>query len=204
MADDKTMICNIALWSVGQDSIASIDANDPISLKMNTMFETIVKELLGEDWFFNRARVQLTQLVTAPAFGTWDYQYSIPADCLYIRGLGDVDYDKIKYPFVREGQYILTNQTEAYLHYNQFLQDDSGVSNVSLMPVWFHRLISARLAHVMAPNITENMRHRQKAEIEWDRAYLFAREKNGEEAYYEYEEGNRDWADGANNLLDTI
>jgi hypothetical protein len=84
------------------------------------------------------------------------------------------------------------------------LQDDSGVSDVSLMPNWFHRLISARLAHIMAPNVTQNMRYRQKAEIEWDRAYLFAREKNGAEAYFEYEEGNRDWTDGANDLLDTI
>ena len=71
------------------------------------------------------------------------------------------------------------------------------------MPVWFHRLISARLAYILAPNVTENQKREQKAEIEFNDAYLTAREKNGDSFWYR-DESNNDWAYGANNVIDSL
>jgi len=71
------------------------------------------------------------------------------------------------------------------------------------MPLWFHRLISARIAYILAPNMTENQRIRSKAEMEYQRAYTSAREKNGENAYVPDEQGDNDWQMGARNYSDT-
>jgi hypothetical protein len=140
------------------------------------------------------------------ACGTWDYGYKLPTDQLFIRGVGDADYDKIKYPYSQEGRILLTNQTDDYLFYNKWIgyTGSAAVSDVTLMPLWFHRLISAKLAYILATSITDNMRYRQKAEVEWDRAYLFAKEQNGLSAYSEYEQSNNDWAEGAGRIIGTI
>lgn len=140
------------------------------------------------------------------AHGEYDYGYKMPTDQLFIRGVGDVDYDKIKYPYTPEGQIILTNQTDDYWHYNRWIgyAGSATVSDVTLMPLWFQRLISARLAYILSPNITENMRKTPKAEADWDRAYLLAKEQNGFAMYSEYEESNDDWAEGAGRIIEAL
>jgi hypothetical protein len=272
-ATEKVAIANIGLLSVGQDFITDAEfagTTSPTANKVKALFEQVVKELLNEDWFFNRARATLVRvyeltvdtvptpaawaagatltgaasavtatvlekisdtvyLISEPSgdwtdgevisdgtnsvncaagyplsdddvneFGTYDYRYSLPSDYLYTRGLSDYDFDKIKYRSEREGNYLLTNQTEAYLLYNRWIGEAGSetTSDVAKMPVWFHRLISARLSVILSPNITENARIQPKAEKEWKEAYLYAKEKNGEEADDEHE-GNKNWADGA-------
>lgn len=276
-ATEKVAIANIGLLAIGEKFITSLTENSPTSNKVNALFEQVVKELLNEDWFFSRARVELvmvyeltvdtvptpaawaagaaltggTSLVTATVlekisntvylisepsgdwtdgeiisdgtnsvncaagyplstedvneFGTYDYRYSLPSDYLYTRGLSDYDFDEIKYKSEREGVYLLTNQSEAYLLYNRWIGEagSATVSDVTKMPVWFHRLISARLAVILSPNITENARIRPKAEMEWRDAYLWAKEKNGEEADNKHE-GNTDWANGPYNDINSL
>lgn len=138
--------------------------------------------------------------------GGWSYGFQMPAEQLYIRGLGDEDYDKVKYPYHREGKIILTNIDDAYWHYNRWIGENESVivSDVTVMPIWFHRLISARLAHILSPNITQNQHRESKVEIELAAAWLDAREHNGSETYYEDEQGNTDWRDGANNELQSL
>ena len=279
-ATEKVAISNIGLLAVGQNFITDAEfagTTSPTANKVKALFEQVVKELLNEDWFFNRYRATLVRvyeltvdtvptpaawaagatltgatsavtatvlekisntvyLISEPSgdwtdgevisdnasvsnsvncatgyplsdddvneFGTYDYRYSLPSDFLYTRGLSDYDFDKIKYKSEREGAYLLTNQTEAYLLYNRWLGENGSttVSDVTKMPVWFHRLISARLAVIFSPNITENARIQPKAEKEWKEAYLYAKEKNGEEADNEHE-GNLDWSNGANNEI---
>ncbi len=91
------------------------------------------------------------------------------------------------------------------MRYNKWIgfEGSDTVSDVTLMRVWFHRLISARIAYILAPNITENQRREQKVEIELNEAYLTAREKNGDESWYE-DEDNTDWADGADREINTL
>ena len=136
------------------------------------------------------------------AMGSYDYGYQMPTDYQFSRGLGDEDYDKLKYPYTVEGRLILTNYQDAFWHYNKWIgyEGSTTISDVTVMPLWFHRLISARLAQILSPNITENARRETKAEIELKEAWLYAREQNGQEAYNKYE-GNTDWADGANREL---
>jgi len=280
-ATEKAAIANIALLAVGQSTITLLTESTPTANKVSLIFENVVKELLDDDWFFNRKRVKLEDLVkihklavdTAPSpasfkvgatitgvtssvtctvverlsdtvylvtepsddwtdgevlgdgtntvdcetgypldselldYGSWDYGYIIPSDKLYFRGVGGLDYDKIKYPHQPENNRVFTNITDAWLHYNKWIgeAESTTASDVTLMPPWFHRLISARIAHILSPNITENQKIRSKVDLEYREAYLIAKEKNGEECYHESEnQGNNDWAEGANRELGTI
>jgi len=139
-------------------------------------------------------------------YGTWDYGYVVPDDLLNLRGVQDKDFDKLWYPYVREGDTVFTNQTDDLLAYNKWIGEDESAtsSDVTLMPNWFHDLISARMAWVMAPNVTQDMRQKQKVELEYNSAYLTAKERNGTEAYQQYEQGNRDWADGPSRELGIV
>lgn len=271
----KTAIANIGMLAIGQKEITALtDTTDPMAIKLNAIFESVVEELLGHDWHFNRKRVLLSDmtkvnkltldasptpaafspgatltgvtstntctvleqlsstvyLVTEPSgdftdgevigdgtnsrntasgypkitddldHAQYPYGYVLPTDQVYVRGVGDVDFDEIKYPHVREGSILFTDRTDDYFHYNKYIGEAGSltVTDVTAMPLWFHRLISARLAYLLSPNVTENTRIRPKAELDLRAAWLNAREKNGEEAYSEYEQGNTDWADGAN------
>jgi len=137
--------------------------------------------------------------------GSWMYGFKRPTDLLYLLKNSDLGCDRVNFPYAPEGQVIFTNQTDAYLRYNKWIGEagSATVSDVTEMPVWFHRLISARLAYILAPNVTENQKREQKAEIEFNDAYLTAREKNGDSFWYR-DESNNDWAYGANNVIDSL
>jgi len=277
-ATEKTAIGNIGFLSVGNEQLNDLtDTTDPKANKMRPIFESVVKELLSDDWHFSRRRTLLSNLTavnkltldTAPspavfkvgatltgatsevtctvlermsdtvylvtepsgdftdgevigdgtntidcdtnypdidetlAHGSYDYGYLIPTDLLFIRGIKDKDYDKTWYPYTKEGKILLANRTNDYLHYNKWIGEDESttVSDVTLMPHWFHRLISARLAYILSPNVTQNQRREAKAEIEYEMAYNTAKEQNGMEIYREHDQGNLDWANGSNNEL---
>ena len=205
MANDKTAIANIAFFSLGEKKITSLDDGSINAEKVSAVIEQIIDELLEDAWDFNSTRKQLTEVDDddIPAFGKWDYVFSLPSDLSYIIGLCDENHDDIRYPYKREGEYLYTNQSEAFLLYHKNLHDDEGENDVSLMPLWFHRLISARIAYILSPNITDNQKVRTRIELEWRDAYLNAKEKHGEQHYME-DEGNTDWRDGANNILETL
>ena len=276
---EKIEIANEALLSVGQKIITKLTGT-PDANKINTVLEKTIKGLLCSDWFFNRKRALITDMVkvqkltvdTAPSpaswyvgstitgdtshftceiiealtdkiylvsepsgdftdgeelsdgtnsidcaagypvvdktveYGSWDYAYKVPTDLVSRRFVGSLYFDDCKLPFSPEGDIILTNQTEGFLHYNKYVGENGSlsVSDVTRMPGWFHRLISARLAYILAPNVTENMKFRQKAEIEWKEAFLDAKEENGLQCYNENEQGNNDWVDGVSAELTNL
>ncbi|MCK5611570.1 hypothetical protein KAR91_57395 [Candidatus Pacearchaeota archaeon] len=275
-ATEKTAIANIGLFMVGESAITSITATKPDAVKINTIFESVVRELLAEDWYFSRKRVKFEDLVqvfkltidaaptpaawvvggtitggtsgfactvvevlsdtvylvteptgtwtdgeilsdgtnsrdTGTGFpqdtdglnhGKWQYGFKRPTDILWLLKTSGIDSDRVNFPYYPEGSVIYTNQLDAYIRYNKWIgyQGSATVSDVTQMRVWFHRLISARIAYILAPNVTENQRREQKIEIELNEAYLHAREKNGDESWYE-DENNNDWAYGADNVL---
>lgn len=204
MADNKVAIANIAILSLGQDMISSLISNDKMAKKINAIFEQTVLELEAGDWFFNRhfePRAITSSSAGKPTTGRFKYGYPIPSESVFLRGICDRFNEDVKYRYERRGKYIITDQpSPIYLLYNERLVRGNGESDISLMPLWFHRLISARLAYILAPNVTENQKLRGKIEIEWSKAYLHAREMNGEDAYVEGEQGNENWRDGARDI----
>lgn len=276
---EKTAIANIGLYMIGGGAITSITSQKPNAVKINTIFESVVRELLAEDWYFSRKRVKFEDLVQvfkltidaaptpAPWYvggvitggtsevtctvlevlsdtvylvtkptgdwtdgetlsdgtnsranaagfpkdtdalnhGNWQYGFKRPSDILWLLKTSGIDCDRVNFPYYPEGSVIYTNQVDAFIRYNRWIgyQGSETVSDVTQMRVWFHRLISARIAYILAPNVTENQRREQKIEFELNEAYLHAREKNGDESWYE-DEDNNDWAYGANNTLNSV
>jgi hypothetical protein len=206
MANNKTAIASIASLSLGQDAISdfSSTSSEPMAKKIWGIFDQVVEELQANDWFFNRY-IEPRRITSSsdgePDYGRYDYGYAIPSECVFIRGICDRYNEDVRYRYERRGRYIVTDQTSPiYLLYNERLTTSNGEPDIANMPVYFHRLISARIAYILAPNVAENQRIRGKIEIEWSRAYTSAREKNGEDAYVAGEQGNNDWRDGASQI----
>ena len=276
---EKLAIANTALFTLGETLITAIDDTTPTGKKINAVIESVIKELMADDWYFNRKRILLEDMTkiykltvdTAPTVAAWargatitgatsevtctvvdplsdtvylvtepsgdftdgevlsdgtnsvdcaadypestddicidQYQYGFqkPSDCLYVRGIFHIDHDKVKLQHKTEGDIIYGYyEDNCYFKYNKYLTASTDVSDVTLMPLWFHRLISAKLAYMLSANITENQKIRSKAEIDYQNAYLEAKQKNGSEEGATDWSGHDNWAEGANNLMETI
>lgn len=275
-ATEKLKIVNVAQFSLSQPQLSALDSTTPDGTKYSLIIENVIKELMSDDWYFNRHSVLLedmTQiykltvdsapspadfsrgatitgatssvtcevvdvlsdtvyLVTEPSgdftdgetltdnadtpnSSTYDedtedididqYQYGFkePTDCLHIRGIFDESHDEVKYPHKMYKNIILSHYSESCVFkYNYYRTESTDVADITGLKMWFHRLCSAKLAYMMSANITENQKIRSKAEIDYDNAYLEAKEKNGSEEGAIDWSGHNDWADGANRELE--
>lgn len=279
-ASEKLAIANAALLTLGHRLLTTLDEGvTPEGDKLDTVLESVIKELMADDWYFNRHSVLLTDmtqiykltvdtaptpaaftrgatitgqsssvtcevvdalsdtvyLVTEPSGDFTDgeilsdgtntvdcaagypettedinmdqYQYGFlePTDCLHIRGTYYIYHDKVKYKHKMYKNIVLSHYKENCLFkYNYYRQESEGVSDVTGIKMWFHRLISAKLAWMMSKNITENQKIRSKAEIDYNDAYLEAKEKNGSEEGAVDWSGHNNWAEGANREIELL
>ena len=283
---EKLAIANVALFTLGHELLTVLDNSTPEGKKITSgVFESIVKELMTDDWYFNRHNVLLSDmtriykltvdtapspaafargetitgqtskvtctvvdvlsstvyLVTEPsgdftdgevlangtigADGTdsvvcaagypqateglnidqYQYGFKEPDDCLYIRGIFSTSHDKAKYDHKMYKNIVLSHyNSNCNFKYNYYRQESEGVSDVTGIKMWFHRLCSAKLAYMLSANITENQKIRSKAEIDYNDAYLEAKEKNGAEEGAIDWSGHNDWAEGANRELELL
>jgi hypothetical protein len=274
---EKLAIANTALFTLSHTQISAISDATVDGKRVGLVIESVIKELMADDWYFNRHQVLLSDmtqiykltidtapspaifkrgatitgassgvtctvldslsdkvyLVTEPSGDFTDgevlsdgtnsvdcaagypqatedleidqYQYGFkePDDCIYIRGIFDFVHDKIKYEHKMYQNIILSHYNDnCWFKYNFYRQESVDVSDVTGIKPWFHRLCSAKLAWMMSANITDNQKIRAKVEIDYNNAYLEAKEKNGSEEGAIDWSGNNDWADGANNDLE--
>jgi len=194
MAASKTSIANGALLELGQETIGSIEDQDPNAVKIKAIYDLVLYELQSQDWFFTRDRVELSRLDDAPAFGSYDYQYNLPDDLVNIVATVDEYSDEIKYRYKREGRKILSNREEIFLIYNQL------ITQVGYMPPWFVRLFEMSLAGRLAPKIVKDEIIIKRIETHLVDAWDDARSGNAQDSYFEDEhgdtDGNKDWAYG--------
>ena len=277
-ATDKIAIVNHAYVTIGHSTVESLTPLSTVDADVAlVVLESVIKELMADDWYFNRKRILLSDmtqiykltvdtapspaafargatitgasssvtctvvdvlsdtvyLVTEPSGDFTDgevlgdgtntvdcaadypqaeedlnidqYQYGFlkPTDCLYIRGIFDIYSDRVKLPHKTEGDIIYSHYNDnCYFQYNKYLTASADVSDVTLTPLWFHRLCSARIAYMLSANRTENQKIRAKAELDYDTAYLEAKEKNGSEEGAKDWSGHNNWAEGANRELE--
>ena len=276
---EKLAIANTALFTLGHKLITAIDDTTPEGSKINGVFESVVKELMADDWYFNRHSVLLTDLTqiykltvdTAPSPAAWargatitgatstetcvvvdvlsdkvylvtepsgdwtdgevlsdgtnsvdcaadypestddinidQYQYGFkePDDCLHVRGIFSTQHDKAKYRHKMFKNIVLSHYKDnCNFKYNYYRTASEDVSDVTGIKMWFHRLVSAKLAYMLSANITENQKIRSKAELDYQNARLDAKEQNGSEEGYTDWSGHNDWAEGANSVLESL
>lgn len=113
---NETQICNMALGRVGLQRISSLTESSNIAVVCNLLYSQVRDQvLLHFPWNFAKSRASLTQLADAPAFG-YTYQYQLPNDCLRVITMNSEN--QVDQPvWIKEGQYILTDETEAEIIY---------------------------------------------------------------------------------------
>ena len=139
-------ICNSALNQLGASSITALTENSKNARICNERYETIRDAVYrSHPWNCLVKRVQLAQDSDTPAWG-FDYQYTLPSDCLRVLQIKDYDAD-----YKIEGRKLLIEQSTVYLIYLAIETD------VNQLDILLRETISAALAQDMAYAITSNL-----------------------------------------------
>ena len=139
-------ICNSALNQLGASSITALTDDSKNARLCNERYTTIRDAVFrAHPWNCLIKRVQLAQDSDTPAWG-FDYQYTLPADCLRILGIKDYNAD-----YKVEGRKLLISESEVYLIYL------AQITDVNELDVLLRETISAHLAQDIAYAITANL-----------------------------------------------
>lgn len=208
----KTDIINAALMLTGAKKLMSLTTDTKSARLANAMYDIVRDEIFDKPvkWRFCTARAQLAKKDDAPAFGTYEFQYGLPAGFRRIIAMVDVNGDVLEYEFEREvyvasdgeqTDVILTNETVVYVKYI-ILRTDPAV-----YPAWFSNAIYARLARLIYQPIREDTGLYRKIKDVWDEAWDDALAGNAAESVFtdgtgqELDNGNTDVADAASGTL---
>jgi len=139
-------ICNSALNQLGASSITALTDDSKNARLCNERYTTIRDAVYrSHPWNCLIKRVQLAQDSDTPAWG-FDYQYTLPADCLRILGIKDYNSD-----YKVEGRKLLISESSVYLIYL------AQITDVNELDVLLRETISAHLAQDISYAITANL-----------------------------------------------
>ena len=139
-------ICNSALNQLGASSITALTDDSKNARLCNERYTTVRDAVFrAHPWNCLIKRVQLAQDSDTPAWG-FDYQYTLPADCLRILGIKDYNSD-----YKVEGRKLLISESEVYLIYL------AQITDVNQLDVLLRETISAHLAQDISYAITANL-----------------------------------------------
>lgn len=144
MADSVVGICNIALTSLGANTITNVNEGTTEAVLCDSMWDNARRSVLRvHPWNFALKRIELAAETTAPAF-RYKYSYPLPADCLrVIEVYGDPDY-KI------ENKKIITNRETCFVRYIYDNQDIGSWDDT------FKDVLAARMRFDLAYAITRS------------------------------------------------
>lgn len=112
MYQSETEICSAALMLLGANSINSLTDNNDRARTCKLLWPMVLDdELSAHRWNCARKRAELAREAAVPAFG-WNYQYTLPADCLRVLEMQDPDEN-----FEVEDGVLMCNNTTAKVRY---------------------------------------------------------------------------------------
>jgi hypothetical protein len=86
-------VANSALLDINVDTIMSFDDPSKEARVVNSKFQKVLDQVLSiNPWNCNRSFISLNRASDTEKYG-WDYVYTIPNNCLYIRAI--VPYDSL-------------------------------------------------------------------------------------------------------------
>lgn len=174
MAYSEVEIVNIALNSLGKESIRSfsVSDDDPKSGRLAERLYTIARDSLisNHDWSFARKTVQLRKLTETHVEGVL---YALPSDCfvprrLYPRGglpnKFRIEENRILIPFTS----CTTDGTAPNLRYTR------KVSTTGLFPPYFIDALSAALAARLCMPMTRDKKFHKELKADARTAFMLA------------------------------
>lgn len=213
----ETDIINAGFAITGVQQIVTIDDETVAARWAKSLFKTERLRVsdLPVNWKFLTSRVQLARMTADPTFGTYNYQYVLPGNCLRVIATVDELGDDFEYKHRREVSVVisggreietdvlLTNEETVYIKYLRLRTD------TATWPGWFGRLVSIGVAALVAAPVKQGKWER-KIELLWEQAYLKAQESNSMEDVdvdgnnQRLEKGNKDVAEAASIDITTL
>jgi len=171
-------VCNQALMKIGAKRITAFDDATVEARDCSASYATSRDQVLEAfPWSFAKRRSIRTAATDTPAFG-YSYQYVLPSDCLKVLSI-QADPSKGKEPdWTVEGNYLLTNEEEVFMHYTARVEDATHFSPS------FIRALSLYLAAHFAMSISKSAKLANELEdkyiryIEREAMVINARQSN--------------------------
>ena len=165
-------ICNSALNQLGAASITALTDNSKNARLCNARYETIRDAVYrSHPWNCLIKRQQLAQDTATPAYG-FNFQFTLPSDCLRLLGLDAYNSDhKV------EGRKILCNESTIKISYVAQITDPNELD------VLTRETISAGLAADLAYAITANLQVSKMMQEKYQFKLSEARHTDASEGY---------------------
>ena len=187
----QVQICNLALMKFGSITITSITEDTSEARACNALWELVRDDLLySYPWKFALTRYSMGTPLTADPEFEYDYQYTLPADCLRVLEV----YEASEETWTVEGNVLLYSDTEPQIRYIAKIED------VAQYHEKFSKCFALALAAKLAVKLKNDTKLRvsllQELDIEIARAYkLDAIEGDPAIRTYEQEscKGNYSW-----------
>lgn len=156
----STDICNIALSSIGQGRIDSIDEDSEAARQCKLYYELTRKNLLSSfRWGFAERSEKLALVDTSVP--KWEFAYAVPKKCLVVRQLynkngsmiemdestKDDNYHEYQISLMNESQRIIMADIE-----NAWMDYTADITNAELFDASFAEALAHKLAsHIAMP-----------------------------------------------------
>jgi hypothetical protein len=161
----KTDICNYALSLIGEQVATDIENEDEgqHAVWANRLYLPTKREVLRmHTWGCARARVELAAQTAGPEFG-YAFAYALPADCLRIVTINDIDPNDVShYVYERIGGSIYTDEVFLKLDYVSANVTEDRLDALLAQCIYF--LLASKLAWAIQQART--LREEMKAEFE--------------------------------------
>ena len=169
MAQSTTNVCNLALQRVGSSTILNLTDDTTEARACNLVYDSVRREQLRRyTWGFATSRAVLAPDSLAPTANDdfpFDYQFTLPADCLRI-----IRPPRVALDWKIEGRKLLTNDgTVLYLRYIADITDAASWDSS------FYDVVAARLAQRIVEKLTNSNVKRDVLAQEYKEAVTAAR-----------------------------
>lgn len=181
MAQSVTGIANRALQLVGASSIMNLTDNSPGAREVSRAYDYCRRaELRSNPWNFAVTRIELAPDAAAPAFG-FQYQYTLPADCLRVLLPNDACLD-----WKLEGKKLLTNSGTSPFGAGVygatttpsaalFLKYITDITDPTVFDPMFCEALACRLAMAICERLTQSNQKKQLLQSDYSNAVMTAR-----------------------------
>ena len=190
-AQSETDLCNQALSLSGNSRIINLAEENERARVCRLLYPRTRDETQahsGVTWNICKARAELSE-TTEPAFG-WDHAFTLPPSPPLLRVIAQVsELRQLQiFPWAREADVLLTNQTSCFIHYV------TQITNTAKFPPLLYEATYTNLASKLATRLSKNPKMAESLLFKYLNDVLpRAIAANAEETYYEGQEGNNNW-----------
>lgn len=186
-------VANSALYDINVDPLTSFDDPSKAARVIKAKFQGVLDEVMStNNWNCNRAITLMNYAQADNLFG-WQYAYTIPNDCLYVRAVVPLDSLTALTPetvkrfteysmnqttsqlYMKKGKLIYANEPYMLLVYSKTVKDCSE------LPAYIAKAVSKCLASEIAYALTQDRQIRADQIGLYDAALRSARAANARE-----------------------